>query len=121
MLTVVNDGRDIGGNDADAEGGNSDAETVPGSRATMPESLQTPLPRHVTADSCTAAKSGKVLTPELVVVNSELDVFGNEQARGDVCHMCAQLPKSIAVYIGCGNSKSHKSLHLHTGQLLKEA
>ena len=59
MLAVVNDGHDIGGNDADAEGGNSDAETVPGSRVTMPESLQTPLPRHVTADSCTAAKSGK--------------------------------------------------------------
>ena len=63
MLAVVNDGHDIGGNDTDAEGGNSDAETVPGSRVTMPESLQTPLPRHVTADSCTAAKSGKVLTP----------------------------------------------------------
>ena len=28
---------------------------------------------------------------------------------------------SIAIYIGCGYSKSHKSLHLHTGQLLKEA
>ena len=37
MLAVVNDGRDIGGNDADAEGGNSDAETVPGSRVTMPD------------------------------------------------------------------------------------
>ena len=58
---------------------------------------------------------------ELVFVNSELDIFGNEQARGDVYHMCAQLPKSIAIYIGCGYSKSHKSLHLHTGQLLKEA
>ena len=55
---------------------------------------------------------------ELVVVNSELDTFGNEQARGDVRHMCAHLLKSIAVYIYC---KSHKSLHLHTGQLLKEA
>ena len=62
MLAVVNDGQDIGGNDAEAEGRNGDAKTVPGSRVTMPESLLTPLPRHVTADSCTAAKSGKILT-----------------------------------------------------------
>ena len=58
---------------------------------------------------------------ELVVVNSELDIFGNEQACGNIHHMCMQLLKSIAIYIGCGYSKSHKSLHLHTGQLLKEA
>jgi hypothetical protein len=57
---------------------------------------------------------------KLVVVNSELDVFGNEQACGNIRHnMCVRLLKSIAIYIGCGYSKSHKSLH--TGQLLKEA
>ena len=35
---------------------------------------------------------------ELVVANSELDVFGNEQARGDVGHTCARLPKPAAIY-----------------------
>jgi hypothetical protein len=30
---------------------------------------------------------------ELVVMNSELDAFGNKHARGDVRHMCAQLRK----------------------------
>ena len=39
MLAVVNDGRNIGGNDADTEGGNSDAKTVPRSQVTMPKSL----------------------------------------------------------------------------------
>ena len=58
---------------------------------------------------------------ELVVANSELDVFGNKQARGDVRHMCARQPKPTAIYVGCGYSKSHKSWHLRTGQLLKEA
>ena len=28
----------------------------------------------------------------------ELDMFGNEQARGDVGHTCAQLPKPTAIY-----------------------
>ena len=39
MLAIVNEGHDIGGNDADAEGGNSDAETAHGSWVTMPKPL----------------------------------------------------------------------------------
>ena len=44
MLTVVNDRHDIGGNDADAEGGYSNAKTMPRSWVMMPESLLTLLP-----------------------------------------------------------------------------
>ena len=59
----MNDRHDTGSDDADMESGNSKTETVSRSRVMMPESLLIPLPQHVTADSCTAAKSGKVLTP----------------------------------------------------------
>ena len=62
MLTVVNDGRDIGGNDADAEGGNSDAETVPGSRATY---LATS--KHVVT-SATCARSCRSQLPYILAV-----------------------------------------------------
>ena len=54
---------DIGGNATDAEGGNSDAEKAceSGVGVVVPESLLTPLPRHVTADSCSEHSSRKVL------------------------------------------------------------
>jgi hypothetical protein len=53
-------GTGISANAADAEGGTIDAEVAPRSWVMVPESLLTPLPRHVMADSCTGLSSSKV-------------------------------------------------------------
>jgi len=52
-------GTDIDDNEADVEGGTIDAEVAPWSRV-VPESLLTPLLRHVMADSCTRLSNSKV-------------------------------------------------------------
>ena len=53
-------GTDIDANEADVEGGTIDPEVGPWSWV-VPDSLLTPLPRHVMADSCTRLSNSKVL------------------------------------------------------------
>ena len=52
-------GMDIDADAADVEGGTIDAEVASWSWV-VPESLLTPLPRHVMADSCTRLSNSKV-------------------------------------------------------------
>ena len=52
-------GTDIDANEADAKGGTIDAEVASWSWV-VPESLLTPLPRHVMADSCTRLSNSNV-------------------------------------------------------------
>ena len=43
-------------------------------------------------------KSWAEATQELIVMNSELNTFENQQACGDISYRCAQLPKPTAIY-----------------------